>query len=684
MSSHRGDHRSAIRVLPSAALVCCAAAGIVMSAGVPGRAEARQIPPAAVVTPQPGTGSYPAATSRPTPRASPAPSTAPSPSKERDRQQDRQAACGTFDVPCRVRTAINGWFTDLVRSAINPVIGAVGRSLLSTPQMNDSARVQGLWTGSLAVADTCFVLLIVIGGITVMGHQTVQSAYTVKDIAPRLVVGMVAAHLSLFVVGKAIYFANGLSAALASQGVPVDQTAQQLSKIMWHAVDPVDQGAFVILVVAAAVLLGLVLVLMFIIRLMLTVLLIAAAPLALACHALPQTEHLAKLWWRAFAGLLAIQVAQALVFITAMKVAFTTDMVGWFGLRTPGDQIDLWIVVCLLYVLVRIPSWIARMVGVGRSPITRILRSVAMIILFRHLFPRGAGAGGGRPPRPPRPPRSAAMGGDGAVLAPRIGRRAPRASWPGRGGPGRGRWRSLIPGGFRRMGGRGQGPAVRGGDGSATPNVLGHAPRVSWGARQRRYPPGRNVPGMRQRRYRDGHLPPGNERRYPAQAGEPNPRSRRMRSPMPPTVWPYNLPPRPPGFRQQALFGNTAPYRSPATPGIGEATYARQHRMRWHPQPGQITTTPRPIGTSVPRVSGQIRMPAGAEPFQPMLPGMPTGLRPGRPASDPPASSTPTSVPPSGARRTVRYRQSVLFRIPGGLRNARRTARQPRSGGEPS
>jgi hypothetical protein len=148
-----------------------------------------------------------------------------------------------------------------------------------------------------------------------------------------------------------------------------------------------------------AVLLGLILLLIYIVRVMLTILLIAAAPLALACHALPQTEGLAKLWWRAFAGVLAIQVAQALVFVTAIRVLLTTDMVSWFGLRTPGDHLDLWIALCLLYVLVRIPSWISRMVwrgGLHRSPLTRIARSVTALVIFRGVLSRGRAAAAGQ------------------------------------------------------------------------------------------------------------------------------------------------------------------------------------------------------------------------------------------------------------------------------------------------
>lgn len=63
--------------------------------------------------------------------------------------------CGWFDVPCKAKQAINGWFKDLVKSAINPVFGMLGDSLLATPQLDEMGRVQELWTGSLVVANAC-------------------------------------------------------------------------------------------------------------------------------------------------------------------------------------------------------------------------------------------------------------------------------------------------------------------------------------------------------------------------------------------------------------------------------------------------------------------------------------------------------------------------------------------------
>src|SRR6266571_4509992 len=167
-----------------------------------------------------------------------------------------QPGCGFFDVACHVSSAITGWFKNLVTSAINPVFGLLGKSLLATPQLDRTGEVQSLWTGSLVVANACIALLVVAGGLTLMGYQTVQTSYTVKDIAPRMIIGVVLANVSLLLAGKAIGFANGLSSALLSPGVNPSQAAKTLSAAITHAIDPNNAVMFVILVAIGAVVLG--------------------------------------------------------------------------------------------------------------------------------------------------------------------------------------------------------------------------------------------------------------------------------------------------------------------------------------------------------------------------------------------------------------------------------------------
>ncbi len=71
-----------------------------------------------------------------------------------------------------------------------------------------------LWNNSWLIVAACYSGLIMIGGIIVMSHESVQSRYSMKEIAPRLVVSFFASMLSLFVIDKVIRLANALSAAV--------------------------------------------------------------------------------------------------------------------------------------------------------------------------------------------------------------------------------------------------------------------------------------------------------------------------------------------------------------------------------------------------------------------------------------------------------------------------------------
>ena len=463
----------------------------------------------------------------PSPAASPAPSPSVSPAVP----AAGSGGCGFFDFACQAGHAIDSWFASLVRSAINPLFGLLGQTLLSTPQVGGFSTVRSLWTGSLAVADTSYVLLVVVGGIIVMGHETLQSSYAVKDIAPRLVTGFVAANLSLLAAGKAIQFADGMSAALAGRGLNPAAASAMLRSLIDRVLS--EGGMFFILLALFAVALVLVLTVIYVARLMLTVVLVAMAPLALACHALPQTEGIARWWWRACAGILAIQAAQALVLDAALRVFFTEQWTSALmnGAGHPGtaaafDAVQL---LCLLYILVRIPFWIFRRVwsSGGRSPVRSAARFVFAAAVLRRISPALSGragrgrAAGGRPGtggrRPPGGPGPRGRGsGPGPRPGPAPGPAAPSGG-PGPGGP-RGASR---PGPGPQPPGSGAPPRA-GGPGGAGPRVQQPGPRQAAHAKPPPYPAGGS-----QRAARHAKPPP-----LPADRPQP-PRQAPRQAPLP-------------------------------------------------------------------------------------------------------------------------------------------------------
>ncbi len=172
----------------------------------------------------------------------------------------------------------------------------------------------------------------------------------------------------------------------------------------------------------------------YVLRLMAVILLTAVAPLALACYALPQTAWAARWWWRAMTAVLVIPAAQALVLTAAVKVFFTT---AWVNTSISQYLLHMLLTICLLYILMRIPFWIARpaLTPFGCSPRpargpVRVHRRRALRVapVLRGTAGRAAAAGGGgadddgsgrrrrlvicRPPGPCPAPPALFPGGD--------------------------------------------------------------------------------------------------------------------------------------------------------------------------------------------------------------------------------------------------------------------------------
>ena len=366
-------------------------------------------------------------------------------------------SCGLLDVTCHVTTAITGWFAGLITSAISPLVNFIGSSVLSTPQPSSVPAVSSLWQASLAIADACYGLLVVIGGIIVMSHQTLQTSYAAKEIAPRLVTGFIAANLSMVLMTRAVGISNGISAALAGGGdVSQQAAARQLVSTLGNSAQA-DHGVFLILLALAGVVLALVLAAVYVIRMMAVVLLAAAAPILLALWALPQTAWAARWYCRAGVAVLAIPAAQGLVLSAAVRVFFAP---GWLP-GSGGYLEQILVTLCLLYIMMRIPFWIGRPVlsPFGSSPARRAVRFAFTAAVLSRVAPALSGRGtrppagaAARPGRGPggtgRPGPAPAQGGPppppGSTPRPRPRRAAP-PPLPGGGSEHRGRHEAPPP-----------------------------------------------------------------------------------------------------------------------------------------------------------------------------------------------------------------------------------------------
>jgi hypothetical protein len=288
---------------------------------------------------------------------------------------------GFFDIPGKVEQAINEWFAGLVRDALDPAMLLVGRALLSTPQIAGETSVRSYWQLTAGVADSLLVLVVIAAGALVMSHETLQTSYALKDVLPRVVVAAIAANASLSIAGQMVNLANVLAGGLLGSAVNPEQAGQTLELLVLHSI--ADGGIFLVLLGLACALLAVALLVLYLVRAALIVLLVCAAPLMLLGHGLPQTEGLARLWWRAMIAALGVQVAQALTFAATVHVFFAGGA-SVLGLDVKGGLVSLLLVLCLFWVLLRIPFWAKELAFPRhRSSAARIVKSYVTFRVVR-------------------------------------------------------------------------------------------------------------------------------------------------------------------------------------------------------------------------------------------------------------------------------------------------------------
>ncbi|QFY12926.1 hypothetical protein GBF35_45915 [Nonomuraea phyllanthi] len=391
-------------------------------------------PAPAVSTPAPAPASP---RSRPaTTPAAPAPAPAPTPGPAGGAEE-----CGWLDFGCKVNHALNGWFGSIVTEAIQPAFQMVGTLLLSSPPPSMLERVQELSGHVRLVANALLVLFVLAGGLIVMAYGSVQTSATAQEIIPRLVVAVIALNTSLIVCQHAVELANGLVAALLGDGVDARRAGDLMANKITNPIGQL-QGPqmFLIWMIGLAVVMGIILAFIGVLRVALLLFLIIAAPLALLCHALPQTEHIARLWWRAFTGVLVMQVLQALVLILAFKVYFT-DSTDAFA-TSPDEPVlavtkpvvmravDALVLIGLLFILIKIPGWVARSVWQHAQP-QLLQRLVKALIVYKTLGMASAALRAGKASR-----SAGAARRSGTASGPgRPGRRGPSGPRPRGGSP---------------------------------------------------------------------------------------------------------------------------------------------------------------------------------------------------------------------------------------------------------
>ncbi|MEV5942822.1 hypothetical protein [Streptomyces sp. NPDC051994] len=411
-----------------------------------------------------------------------------------------------LDIPGVIVNAITAFLGMLVDQIMQPLRELLGDTLLSTPDVTGQADIKRLWAGSLSIAIGMYVLFVTAGGVTVMGYETVQSRYAVKQIAPRLLIGIIAAATSLTVMGQAISLANALSYAVI--GTDASDAGQGLVErvIPFALFGVAGLKLYGLLIVILTIVLVLAVLVGYIVRVAVIAVIAVSGPLALSCHAHPVTDPVARLWWRALAGCLTIQVAQSMTFIVALKLFFAPGAT-LLGFPKPSQLGTMLAGLALFWILFKIPGWCTRVVFRAtplnlRTPAPlRMLQSVALwrllgraapgLSALRHTGRGGPGPGGGPGSRGGRggSPSGGPRGGGGHGRPPGGGSGGGRLPVPGGvAGLALRRGRALVAGVRARTAGRtatgsaagtrptaspAQGAARRGGAPTRAPRTTG-------------------------------------------------------------------------------------------------------------------------------------------------------------------------------------------------------------------
>ncbi|WP_280422422.1 hypothetical protein [Nocardia carnea] len=373
-------------------------------------AAAQPAPPTVPVTPTPSAPAPtttprtrwveppPSTTTVPTSPASPLPGETGSPPSGAD-----AAECGVSNISGCVDNAIDGFFQRLVESALNPLLDLLSQTLLTTPEPGDLPRVCELWDSSWQAMLAIYGMLVMAAGILLMVRETLQTRYSIQDLAPRIVVGFLAGATSLLIASQAIRFANALATALAGDGLDPDSAGAALRELatitaVRGLVSPgAGPGIFMLLLELALVVLLVLLLITYVVRVAITIILVVAAPLALMCHVLPGLDAVARWWWRSFAACLAIQVVQSLVLITSLRVFLTPGGWEFFGPNADG-LVSLIIGLALIAVLIKVPFWLLSSMRIGPSGGRSLIGSLArgFIAYKTYGLLKGGSSGGGR------------------------------------------------------------------------------------------------------------------------------------------------------------------------------------------------------------------------------------------------------------------------------------------------
>jgi hypothetical protein len=220
--------------------------------------------------------------------------------------------CNPFDPNCYAN-AIGASTAQTILSGLQPITDFFQNSstnILTQTPPDDSYHNTMVVTINQALVhavDVALACLLLIGGYNViLGHHLRIEHSSITELLPRAILVTCAVHFNLLFLGLFIDLNNALCNTVVAAA-----SAETLATIIggFLSINPLAGLLLVVLILVVVIMLVLLLAQM-ITRIALVALLIAVAPLALACLALPQTMRWGRLWFTTFSAAVLVQFLQ--------------------------------------------------------------------------------------------------------------------------------------------------------------------------------------------------------------------------------------------------------------------------------------------------------------------------------------------------------------------------------------
>jgi len=241
---------------------------------------------------------------------------------------------------------------DALHSVVNGVLGSSLNFITQTPPAGSyaSPTVQALWGVTRAIANAALVLITLWSGFNLIARDSLGAPYhDLLEMLPRLALNALLVNTSLTWGQLAIDANNALCKAIGGATLPAWERADLASQVL------ADLVAAVIYLVTSLLLL-----LQMLARLALVDILLVAAPIALACWVLPQTQGWTRLWSNLFLATVFTQFVQVL----ALKLggSLLTELT---PMAFDSALLSLFLGVAVMVLTLKIPGLMRNHLGSG-------------------------------------------------------------------------------------------------------------------------------------------------------------------------------------------------------------------------------------------------------------------------------------------------------------------------------